>query len=317
MRKLVGCASKGPRAAAVVALTLAWCALGVRGFAAEEASKPPPGRIGEEISRFGKEGIGPTQMTRVESVAVDPEGFIYVADWELGRVQRFSPEGKLERLVYVEPERIDAIAYERNGGVLFVVGRYRMFRYDAKALKPLGEVDRAGNGDYLTVAPRPGGGVIAVLEAPNHSDDIALLDKEGKVERIFHGAIDKVAEYMVRSPFVTMDDQGFFYVADEGNHAIFKFSPEGRYINRFGYAGHPPGDSETDFQGLAVDRQGQLWVSGWSTLNLVTPDGRPRQVYEMSAYGLAVNDKDELYVADWKQVRRYAAAKALSAEKKP
>ncbi len=317
MRKLVGCASKGSRAAVIAVLAIAaGCVLCGRGFAAEEAPKPPPGRLGEEVLRFGKEGIGPSQMTRVESVAVDPEGFIYVGDWELARVQRFSPEGKLERLVYVESDRIESIAYERSG-VLFVVGLYHMFRYDAKTLKPLGEVERPGNGNYLAVAPRPGGGVIAVLQAPNHSDDIALLDKEGKVERIFHGAIDKVAEYMVRSPFVTMDGQGFFYVADEGNHAIFKFSPEGRYINRFGYAGHPPGDSETDFQGLAVDRQGQLWVSGWSTLNLVTPDGRPRQAYEMSAYGLAVNDKNELYVADWTQVRRYAAAKALSAEKKP
>ena len=278
------------------------------GLAAEEAAKTSPGRLGEEVLRFGKEGIGPGQMTRVESVALDDEGFIYVGDWELARVQRFSPEGKLEGLVYVEPGRIDALAYDRSG-VLFVVGRYHMFRYDAKTLKPLGEVERPGNGDYLTVAPRPDGGVIAVLKSRDLSDDIAFLDKQGKVERILHSAIDKVAEYMVQSPFVTVDGQGFLYVGDNGNHAIFKFDPSGRYINRFGYAGHPPGDSETDIRGLAVDGQGQLWVSGWSTLNLLTVDGRPRQSYEMSSYGLAVNDRDELYVADWTQVRKFAAAK--------
>jgi sugar lactone lactonase YvrE len=316
MRKLVGWASKGSRAAAVAALTLAWCALCGRGFAAEEAPKPPPGRLGEEVLRFGKEGMGPSQMTRVESVAVDPEGFIYVGDWELARVQRFSPEGKLERLVYLESDRIESIAYERSG-VLFVVGLYHMFRYDAKTLKPLGEVERPGNGNYLAVAPRPGGGVIAVLESRSISDVIAFLDREGKVERLFPDAIEKVAEYTVQSPFVTMDGRGFFYVADNGNHAIFKFDPEGRYISRFGYFGHPPGDSSTDFRGIAVDGLGQLWVSGWSTLNLLALDGRSRQAYEMSAYGLAISDEEELYVADWTQVRRYAAAKALSAEKKP
>jgi hypothetical protein len=308
MSKLVGWASKGPRAAAITIVALACCALSARGLAAEEAPKTPPGRLGEEVFRFGKEGIGPSQMTRVESVAVDPEGFIYVADWELGRVQRFSPEGKLEGLVYSDFERIDSLAYERSG-VLFVVGRYRMFRYDAKTLKPLGEVERPGGGRYLTVAPRPDGGVIAVLEAPSISDDIAFLDKEGKLDRILHGAIDKVAEYTVRDPHVAVDVQGFFYVADNGNRAIFKFTPEGQYINRFGYEGHPPGDSETDFQGIAVDGQGHLWVSGWSTLNLVAVDGRPRQQYEMSAYGLTISDQGELYVTDRTEIRRYAAAK--------
>jgi len=308
MSKLVGWASKRSRTAAVIVLVLACRALCAGGLAAEETAKTPPGRLGEEVLRFGKEGIGPSQMTRVESVAVDPEGFIYAADWELGRVQRFSPAGKLAGLVYVEPERIDAVAYERSG-VLFVVGRYQMFRYDAKTLKLLGQVEAPGGGEFLTVAARPTGGVVAVLEAPGISDDIAFLDKEGKLERILHGAIDKVAEYTVRDPHVAVDAQGFFYVADNGNYAIFKFTPEGRYINRFGYEGHPPGDSETDLQGIALDGRGNLWVSGWRDLYLVTVDGRPRQRYEMSAYGLAVSDKGELYVTDRTMVRRYAAAK--------
>ena len=307
MRERIGWASKRSRTAAVIVLALA-CGPCAQGFAAEETAKTPPGRLGEEVLRFGKEGIGPSQMTRVESVALDGDGFIYVGDWELARVQRFSPEGKLEGLVYVKSDRIDRLAYERSG-VLFVVALYHMFRYDAKTLTLLGEVERPGNGDYLAVAPRPDGGVIAVLETRSISDDIAFLDKEGKIERVLHGAIDKVAEYTVRDPFVTVDAQGYFYVADNSNHAIFKFTPEGRYINRFGYEGHPPGDSETDFQGIAVDGQGQLWVSGWSTLNLVTVDGRSRQKYEMSAYGLAVSDQGELYVTDRTMVRRYAAAK--------
>jgi len=184
-----------------------------------------------------------------------------------------------------------------------------MFRYDAKTLTLLGEVERPGGGEYLAVAARPDGGVIAVLESRDISDDIAFIDKDGKIGRVLHGAIDKVAEYTVQDPFVAVDGRGYIYVADGGNHAIFRFDPEGRYINRFGYEGHPPGDSQTEFEGLAVDGQGQLWVSGWSTLNVVTVDGRPRQSWRMSAYGLAVDDKDELYVTDRTQVRRYAAVK--------
>jgi len=293
MRKLVG-----------FVLALSCCGICV----AQETPKTPPERLGEVLSRFGKEGIGPSQMTRVESVAVDREGFIYVGDFDLGRVQRFSPEGKVEALAYVDSDRVDSLALERSG-VLFVVTLYHMFRYDAKTLTLLGEVERPGGGEYLAVAARPDGGVIAVLESRDISDDIAFIDKDGKIGRVLHGAIDKVAEYTVQDPFVAVDGRGYIYVADGGNHAIFRFDPEGRYINRFGYEGHPPGDSQTEFEGLAVDGQGQLWVSGWSTLNVVTVDGRPRQSWRMSAYGLAVDDKDELYVTDRTQVRRYAAVK--------
>jgi hypothetical protein len=305
MSKLAGKASKGLCAASAFILVLVFCA---RGLAAGEAPKTPPGQLGEELFRFGKEGIGPSQMTRIEHVAVDRDGFVYLGDYDLGRVQRFSPGGRLEALVYLEPGRVDSLAYERSG-VLFVVALDHLFRYDAKALTLLGEVERPGGGEYLAVAPLPDGGVIAVLESRDLSDDIAFMDAAGKIDHVLRGAIEKVGGYIVRDPAVAVDGRGFFYVADNGNNAIFKFSPEGRYISRFGYEGHPPGDSSTDFRGIAIDGQGKLWVTGWSTLNLLTPDGRSRQSYEMSGYGLAVSDKDELYVADGTQVRRYAAAK--------
>jgi len=305
MSTLAGPVSQGSRVAILIVLALAGRAGSV---AAAEAPKAPPGKLGEELFRFGKEGIGPSQMTRVEYVAVDPGGFVYLGDWELGRVQRFSPQGKLEAVAYVKSDRVNSLAYERSG-VLFVVTLHHLFRYDAKTLKLLGEVEPPGGGDYLAIASRPGGGLIAVLESRNISDDIAFLDKEGKIERVLHGSVEKAAGYTVQRPFVTVDGKGFFYVADNGNHAIFRFDPEGRYISRFGYSGHPAGDSNTDFAGITVDGRGQLWVSGWSTLNVVTVDGRPRQSYEMSSYGLAVNDKDELFVTDRTQVRQYAAGK--------
>jgi hypothetical protein len=62
-----------------------------------------------------------------------------------------------------------------------------------------------------------------------------------------------------------VDGKGFFYVADNGNHAILKFDPEGRYISRFGYEGHPAGKIDTDFSGIAVDGLGQLWATIYLT----------------------------------------------------
>ncbi len=55
------------------------------------AQKAPPPRPGQELLRFGKEGIGPSQMKRAEEIAVDSEGFIYTADWSWGAFSGSAP----------------------------------------------------------------------------------------------------------------------------------------------------------------------------------------------------------------------------------
>lgn len=281
-------------------LALAGCTFWTGGLAAQKA---PPARPGPELLRFGKAGIGPSQLKRAEEIAVDSKGFIYTADWELGRIQRFSPDGKLHSLVYVEPNRLGSLALERSG-VLFIIAGTQLFRYDTGTLQPLGEVPSPNGADYLAVASRPGGGVIALLQSRG-VDDVAFIDAGGKIERVLRDVVSKVAEYMVQDPALAVDSKGFFFVGDNGNDVIFKFAPDGRFINHFSSDGKSAGQFDTNIESLAIDRHDRLWVADWTGINLFALDGRFLQRFDISAEGIAV-EQDELYAVDDTQVVKYA-----------
>src|SRR5262245_8714436 len=139
-----------------------------------------PIRPGQELSRFGREGIGPSQMSRVNLVAVDAQGFIYAADDELARVQRFDPTGKLLSLFYFNHE-VEALALDR-GGSLYVVVLRRLFRYDPATWTLQDEIRRLGSYEFLAVAPRREGGIIALVQAGKNE---ILFIEDGKVVRSF------------------------------------------------------------------------------------------------------------------------------------
>lgn len=49
---------------------------------------------GKKVREWGKRGSGPGEFNVVHSIAVGPQGYIYVADRENGRLQWFDPQGK-------------------------------------------------------------------------------------------------------------------------------------------------------------------------------------------------------------------------------
>ena len=54
---------------------------------------------GQFVASFGESGQGEGQFHRPSSVAVDSEGYIYIADWGNERVQVLGPDGSFQLLL--------------------------------------------------------------------------------------------------------------------------------------------------------------------------------------------------------------------------
>ena len=76
---------------------------------------------GELVGSWGESGTGPGQMNIVHNIAIDDEGWIYVADRENRRIQVFDTEGNLEAQ-WANLSRAATVCVDHQG--LVYVGEY-------------------------------------------------------------------------------------------------------------------------------------------------------------------------------------------------
>ena len=107
---------------------------------------------------------------------------------------------------------------------------------------------------------------------------------------------------------IATDPEGNVYVAGYSNRSIYKFSPEGMFLTKWGKAGM--GDGEfTGPNGVATDRQGNLYVTDWAgnCVQKFTSDGHfvarwgsegDGEGQFRTPSGIAVDDQGYIYVAD-------------------
>ena len=284
-----------------IAFVLALSCMAVPGFAIQP---------GQELFRFGSEGVGPAQMSRVERITVDPQGLIYVADDELDRIQGFDREGVLQTVFYLG-WGINSLAFDR--GSLYVVAGQKLFRYDPSTWTLLGEIQRPGHYQFLSVVPRRKGGVVAL--GSGGGTEILLID-EGKVVQTFR---EPSIRYLGAEPPSLADDgKGFLYVAETYDNHIHKIAIEdGRYISHFGSEGDEPGQFSDDIVGMAIDSQDQIWVSDSEGFNVFAPDGRFLGRYsDIEADGIAAAG-DDVYTANDDHVVRYSMSASDPDVKRP
>jgi sugar lactone lactonase YvrE len=278
----------------------------IAGVAAAEKPASPPVPFGERLLQIGSKGTGARQMTRVMSVAADSRGSVYAADRELGRIQRFDAAGKLQSLFYFDGGEIDALACDR-AGILYVLYRRLLVRYDPATWTYLGEVESPAETEFRAIAPGPDGGVIA-LRTKDSVDDIVWLDKAGKVARTRPDAVHGVTDRSIEGPLLATDSQGNVFVGDEDTHLIYKFDRQGRFVSHFQFSADAADSSHENLHALAIDHHDRLWVGGWGSTNIFAADGRfLGQLRDLRTSDLAIGEGDEVYSAELSQVSKYAA----------
>jgi streptogramin lyase len=268
-------------------------------------SGDPANAFAREVLKFGSEGIGPGMMTDARSIGVDGNGNIYVGEYLGGRVQVFDANGNFVTQWMVDRKMpLRGMAVDRKGTV-YIAQRGTITRYEGQTGNSLGDV-QPGSAGFDDVRATPDGGLIAASYRGGN-DNITRFNSSGNVTLTIPKAISTVADRSELDTSVAVDGLGNIYALGSFTSAVFKFSPEGKFLNRFGGSGDQSGQFRAA-HAIAVDGKGRVFVSDIKGIQVFDSDGRYLTVFktEGSAFGMVFNDKNELVVAARNKVIKLA-----------
>jgi streptogramin lyase len=257
------------------------------------------------VLKFGSEGIGPGMMTDARSIALDGKGRIYVGEYLGGRIQVFDPSGQFITQWMVDPKMpLRGLAADRKG-VVYVVQRGTITRYEGETGKSLGEIEYSEGGGFDDIRATPDGGLICSWYRSR--DDIVRFDAEGKAVRTIRAAISTIADRSELNTRVAVDGLGNIYALGTFSNGVFKFSPDGKFLNRFGSQGQQPGQISAA-HAIAVDGKGRVYVSDTKGVQVFDSDGRYLTVFKPDglAFSMIFNDQNELFIAARNKVIKFA-----------
>jgi hypothetical protein len=262
-------------------------------------STPAPKRAeGSErvLLKFGSEGIGPGMFKDARSIAIDASGNIYVGEYTGGRIQVFDGTGKFITQWSVDPKMpLRGLAADRKGNV-YAVQSGKIRRYEGATGDQLSEVQYPDGWGFDDITTTPDGGLVSAWY--KGSDDIVRFNANGQVLRTIKAAISSAGGRSELNTRVAVDGLGNIYALGTFNEGVFKFGPDGRFINRFGSSGGEAGQFRAA-SAIAVDGRGRVYVSDTKGIQIFDSDGRYLSLFkpEGHAFGMVFNDKNELFVA--------------------
>jgi hypothetical protein len=263
------------------------------------------GGFASVVLKFGSEGIGPGMMSDARSIATDGQGRIYVGEYIGGRIQAFDSEGKFITQWMVDPKMpLRGMTVDRKGTV-YIAQHGTITRYDGQTGKSLGELEYSEGNGFDDVAITPDGGLVCAWYS--NRDDIVRFDAEGKVTRTIRAAISTAADRSELNTRVAIDGLGNIYALGSFTSGVFKFSADGKFLNRFGGQGQKPGQISAA-NAIAVDGKGRVFVSDSKGVQVFDSDGRYLNVFKLDgvASGMIFNDKNELLIVARTKVLKFA-----------
>ncbi|HEV3467816.1 MAG TPA: hypothetical protein VG148_00735 [Pyrinomonadaceae bacterium] len=280
------------------------------GLLADPKATPTPGppAYANAVLKFGTEGIGPGSFTDARSIAVDGEGRIYVGEYTGGRIQVFDPEGKFLTQWFADRSMpLRGLAADRRGTV-YVVQRGKIQKFEGATGRPLGEVSYSRDFGFDDVTAAADGGLVAAWD--HHTDDIVRFDSSLRPAKVINKAMSGQTDRSELNLRVAVDGAGNLYGLGTFNDSVVKYTPDGRFVNRFGGSGGEPGQLRAA-HAIAVDNKGRVYVSDSKGIQVFDPNGRYLDIFKPDgpAFGMVFNDRNELFVAARNKVIKYNLAK--------
>jgi sugar lactone lactonase YvrE len=259
---------------------------------------------------FGSEGIGPGLFTDARSIAVDGAGNIYVGEYGNGRIQVFDQEGKFINQWMADTKMpLRGMAADRKGTV-YIAQRGIISRYEGATGKMIGQLQFPEGRGFDDVAVTADGGLVTAwfrvmngISFGSGGDNIVRFDASGRTLRTIRDAISQQTDSAELNTRVAADGLGNIYALGTFNNAVFKFTPEGKFVNKFGGSGDQPGQFRSP-DAIAVDGQGRVYVSDFNRIQVFDTNGRYIDQFKAGgvASGMVFNDKNELFVASRSKV---------------
>jgi serine/threonine protein kinase/sugar lactone lactonase YvrE len=218
------------------------------------------------VRSFGSAGRTDGTLDDPRAVVVGPDGAIYVADYNTGRVQRFSAEGSFERS-WLAPDPnplIFALAVDRQHR-LYIGQASRISIYDGVSGAEVGGF-RTPGGDSIDDLVVQGDGTLVGLTT---AGDIVRFDAEGRELGRLVDPVRELADGAGMPDALAVDGLGTLYVLAESGSYVYIFSADGRFRDRFSVP------DSTPFTGIDVDPQGRIYVGGfWKNIQIFDQEGQ-------------------------------------------
>lgn len=252
---------------------------------------------------FGGEGSGQGFFDDPRAITVDGQGFVYVADFDSGRIQRFDAEGNFQNLWRIPPPEtsnsviISALAAD-NAGRVYALGRGELIIFDGATGQELERLEildpESGSSVYLDDIVLTSDEKLALVY---DGEEILLTDRQGAPQLHIPRAISSITRDSELNGMLTVDGAGNLFLVGSFNDTVVRYSPDGVFNTRFGGEGDQPGQF-TAILDIASDAYGRIYVSDIYGVSVFDGDGRFLRRFDVPgvAYGLAFDRAGGLWI---------------------
>lgn len=255
-----------------------------------------------EALTIGKEGSGPAQFTNANRIGIDGKGNVYVGEYNGGRVQVFDHDGKyLSQFFSGNPQsKLQGLAVDYKGTVYTADGTV-IARFNGLTGEKLGALVYNGGPGFGELAVAPDGGLGALWYPTRDNglrgkpESFVRFDTNGKATFVISAPLSSRSGELEHTNSIAFDNDGNLYIASYVSNAVFKFGPEGKFVNRFGSPGNAP-DQLSMAYSMAIDSKNQVYIKDARGVVVYDAQGRFIRRFDLDrARGIAFDETDALW----------------------
>jgi hypothetical protein len=276
-------------------------------------SSPTPAGFAHSVLSFGGQGTAPGLFQDARHIAVDSDGNTYVDDQNTLRIQKFDPTGKYVSSWMVDQSLcpntsagLNTLAADRAGKV-YVHYCGEILKYEGATGKLLDKFNGDKNNPrdfYLDMVLYPDGGFLVMSDATSStiSEVLLRLDANGKVLARYPNPVTSQSKRRAQALTIepAMDGLGNIFLLNHDDYAVYKFTPDGKFVNKFGSVGTGIGQFDVWAQHIAIDNQSRVYITDFSGIKVFDSNGAFLESMSDRPFGaileMRISEKNEIYL---------------------